>query len=48
MFVVGFVGFASSRVGEDSLSHHVDPELGQFINKYFKYFEILRYILSYY
>ena len=25
----GFVGFASSRVGEDSLSHHVDPELGE-------------------
>lgn len=27
----GFVGFASSRVGEDSLSHHVDPELGVYM-----------------
>ena len=27
----GFVGFASSRVGEDSLSHHVDQELGKII-----------------
>lgn len=27
----GFVGFASSRVGEDSLSHHVDQELGVYM-----------------
>ena len=27
----GFVGFASSRVGEDSLSHHVDVGLGVYM-----------------
>jgi phosphatidylinositol glycan class K len=27
----GFVGFASSKVGEDSLSHHVDPGLGVYM-----------------
>ena len=27
----GFVGFASSKVGEDSLSHHVDLDLGVYM-----------------
>ena len=33
----GFVGFASSRVGEDSLSHHVDMELGVYMVDRFTY-----------
>ena len=33
----GFVGFASSQVGEDSLSHHVDMELGVYMVDRFTY-----------
>lgn len=33
----GFVGFASSRVGEDSLSHHVDVGLGVYMVDRFTY-----------
>lgn len=33
----GFVGFASSKVGEDSLSHHVDLELGVYMVDRFTY-----------
>jgi len=33
----GFVGFASSKVGEDSLSHHVDLDLGVYMVDRFTY-----------
>ena len=36
-YSAGFVGFASSKVGEDSLSHHVDLELGVYMVDRFTY-----------
>ncbi len=36
-YTEGFVGFASSKVGEDSLSHHVDHDLGVYMVDRFTY-----------